>query len=123
MFALLLMLNHSLMFGVMEAAALPDEDHPFGQAVPHEHLHDHNHQVIDEHSHGHDSGEHQRAVTGSDDHSQEHHHSHGVHVQLNCDLPYSLNFNLPKPGCDALTDYHVTHQSLTYAPPVPPPNR
>ena len=126
---MLLVLNHSFMFGVSEAAWLPDEDHPFGQAAPHEHLHHHAHDREDalddkrqshKHSHG---GDHQQ--TGSltmDDDPQEHHHEHATHVQLNCDLSCSLSLVIQKHLSNALTDYHVAHQSLTWAPPVPPPN-
>lgn len=126
LFALLLMLNHSLMFGAVQAASLPDEDHPFGKAIPHDHLHHHDHHdhhEMNEHAPSHDESHHQTNSAASDDeHHDHHHHSHGMHAQLNCDLPCSRDLNLQKRCCEALTYYHVTHQSLTYSPPVPPPN-
>lgn len=120
---MLLVLNHSFIFGVTEAAWLPDEDHPFGQAVQHEHRHHHAHEQVDEHSHkhGHDAEQQQFLSSAIDEDHDEHHHEHATHVQLNCDLPCSLNLIIQKHGSDALTAWHVSHQSLTYAPPVPPP--
>ncbi|GEM_PF-536129 len=130
--AMLLVLNHSFMFGVAEAALLPDENHPFGKAVQHEHLHHHAHrdmheqlhEQVHEHSpeHSHNAGQQQSDSPAIDDDQHEHHHEHATHVQLNFDLPSSLSLIIQKHGSDALTAYHLTHQSLTYAPPVPPPN-
>lgn len=92
---------------------MPDEEHPFGQAIPHDHLHDHLHP----HDH-HEVSEH----SSDDDDHHEHHHNYNLHLQLNFDLPCLVNLDLEKLSNDALTRYQVRHQSLTYAPPVPPPN-
>ncbi|WP_237133486.1 hypothetical protein [Pseudohongiella sp. O18] len=48
-FALMLVMHYSLAFGAIEAAAMPDEQHPLGKAIQHNHHHAH----ADDHSHDH----------------------------------------------------------------------
>jgi hypothetical protein len=140
LFALLLMLNHSLLLGASQAAYIPDELHPFGSAFPHEHLHAHAHET-DHHHHehghspdGHEQDDHalaesqpadsQPAFTTADapDHDHDTAHSHGVHVPLNCDLPFSLTIALDTAPSDPPASRQHLHAGLAYAPPVPPPN-
>ena len=104
--AILLLLNHSLMFGVAEAAHIPDDEHPYG------HIMDYDHETIPA-GHSVDDGH----------ESHEQHHKHGMHVHLNCDLPYTLSFEFETPGSESFDARQFLHPSLAYSPPVPPPNR
>ena len=116
--ALMLVFNHSLMFGVTEAAHIPDEDHPYGLAE-HAHQHSHEHATGDAHELSQDT------AVGMDlaaDNEHEHQHKHGVHVHLNCELPYSLNFELKNLRSQIPAVSKSLHQSQSYSPPVPPPN-
>lgn len=99
LFAMVLVLNHSLMFGVTEAAHIPDAEHPYGHTVNYDH--------------GDDSDQ---------DVDGEQHHKHGMHVHLGCALSYSLNFSVQTVPDQALSSCKFLHQSLSYTPPVPPPN-
>ena len=121
--ALLLILNHSVMFGTMTAAEMPDEEHPYGQAVNHENLHHHSHHD----DHHNDHRDHQ-VVTGNVTDSAHHdenepHHEHGVHIHLNMDLPQTISLDLQPQVGQALPGYQLHHHNQTYSPPVPPPNR
>lgn len=137
--ALLLILNHSLLYGVSQAAYIPDAEHPYGHAYQHEHLHvhlyDHEPALEPELKKSHDHDHHAHDVApldlNTDNHSEftgaeNHHesqHTHGVHIQLNCDLPFTLSLTLLN-LCDAHPAGHQhEHASLAFAPPVPPPNR
>ncbi len=144
--ALLLMLNHSLLFGVSQAAYIPDEDHPYGYAYQHEHLHEHpevtpheglfdaphaDHDVeINEDPRHHEHDEHPAdnaaeslATLNDTDHEHEFHHTHSAHIPLNCDLPFTLSFTLLNPDGATPASHQYLHLNLAYAPPVPPPNR
>ncbi len=136
LFALLLMLNHSLLFGASQAAYIPDELHPFGSAFPHEHLHEHGHDDHD-HGHGHDHDDHAHNMDQplstpdsphvfdtamAPDHDHDTTHSHGAHVPLNCDLPFSLSFALNTAHTEPPASSQHMHAGLAFAPPVPPPN-
>ncbi len=114
--ALLLILNHSVMFGVMEAEEIPDEAHPYGQTFEHEHLH--------HHSHGHEHHD-VSSIPMEPGHHDEHepHHEHGAHTHLSMDAPQTISLDLQREGTQALTSYALPHQSQIYSPPVPPPNR
>ena len=125
--ALLLILNHSVMVGAMEAEEIPDEAHPYGQTFKHEHLHHHAHQHDD-----HDiaaltdlelSDQETHTAVPEHHNDQEPHHEHGVHVHLNMDVPQTVHLDLQRRGSEALTSYQRVHQSQTWSPPVPPPNR
>jgi hypothetical protein len=121
--ALLLILNHSVMFGTMTAAEMPDEEHPYGQAVNHENLHHHAHHD-DHHSDYHDHQVASGDIMEPGHHDEnEPHHEHGVHIHLNMDLPQTISIDLLPQGSQAVASYHLVHQSQTYSPPVPPPNR
>lgn len=100
---LLFLFNHSLMFGVIEAAHLPDADHPYGHAVGY-HAHDNAQDNEDVHSADHDT------------------QPHGLHIHLNIDLPSNPDFAFPRAGSQQLAASTSSHQNLAYAPPVPPPN-
>ncbi|MES3008620.1 MAG: hypothetical protein V4751_12710 [Pseudomonadota bacterium] len=114
--ALLLILNHSVMFGTMEAEEIPDAAHPYGQTFEHELLHHHSHQ----HEH-HDASS---TATDSGHHDEyEPHHEHGAHTHLNMDVPQTISLDLQRQSGQASTSYALPHQSQTYSPPVPPPNR
>jgi hypothetical protein len=124
--ALVLIFNHSLMFGVTEAAHIPDENHPYGAAkYSYEHSHAHSHAHVHEHAAG---NAHQLTHDTADDSDlaadteHEHHHKHGVHIHLSCELPYSLNFELKSLGSQILAFSESLHQTPSYSPPVPPPN-
>jgi len=136
LFALLLMLNHSLLFGMNQAAYIPDAQHPFGSAFPHEHLHEHGYDHHD-HDHGlnlddHAHEAHQNLDTPdlqqqfdtaiAPDHDHDTAHSHGVHFPLNCDLPFSLTFALDTAHSEPPASCQHMHAGLACAPPVPPPN-
>ena len=83
--ALMLVMHYSLAFGAIEATAMPDEQHPFGKAIHHDHHHSH----ADEHGHDHTN------PAGSDVKAQheaagdvhDHQHKHGINIQLNMDIP------------------------------------
>ena len=104
--ALLLIINHSVMIGVTEAAHMPDEEHPFGHTVDYDHADE-----PVEHS----------SDDGHDYHEQ--HHKHGAHVHLGIALP--VNVDVAVQPVDSV--FMVTHKALLsgliYSPPVPPPNR
>ncbi len=120
---LLLILNHSLMFGVSQAAHIPDEDHPYGQALEYEHHHQHGDAVANHNQHDHADEPLPLADSLIGDEDHEHSHKHGVHVHLNCDLPYSLSFSIDPAATLRPAFFQSLHQGLAYAPPVPPPNR
>ncbi len=116
---LLLLLNHSVMFGAMAAADMPDEAHPFGTAVNHEHLHHHSH---DKQPHASD----QHSPVNSDQ-AQVHdeldpHHEHGMHIQLNMDLPSIVVFEFRNQTRQQFIASYLSGKSQIYSPPVPPPN-
>lgn len=117
--ALLLTLNHSLLFGVMEAAHLPDADHPLGQIYTHDHApHADDTDTVEHHDH------HvlpQAASATSDSHHADHHH--GVHVHLNCDLPESFDLAYVRPASERPWTCLSLLPGRTYSPPVPPPDR
>jgi len=101
--ALMLLLNYSLLFGVVEGAHIPDVEHPYGHTVSYDH-----------------TGEHLTHTGHADDHEQ--HHKHGTHIHLGAFIPYSLNFALQPLVHHAPSQHKFLHPSLTYSPPVPPPN-
>lgn len=113
--ALMLVFHYSLAFGAIESAAMPDELHPFGKAVPHDHLHQHLH---DDH---HEVGDgHEPEDSTKDFH--EHQHEHGINIQLNVDIASLTALNFYKPDTPSITPYQLGHSSLSYVPAVPPPN-
>jgi hypothetical protein len=112
--ALLLILNHSVMLGSMEAEEIPNAEHPYGQTFEHEHLHHHSHGDDDHDTPGVSVGHH-------DEHDP--HHEHGAHVHLNLDLPQTIGLDFQRQRSHVLASYQLPHQSQTYSPPVPPPNR
>ncbi len=121
--ALLLILNNSVMFGAIQAAEMPDEHHPWGQAYQHDYLH--------HHSHDHERqgtslttliADHTDALQVEHDEHHEH-HEHGAHSHMNMDLPQTVGLEFRRTASQALTLYELHHQSQTYTPPVPPPNR
>ncbi|MBU2098120.1 MAG: hypothetical protein KKD00_05120 [Gammaproteobacteria bacterium] len=123
--AFILLFNHSLMFGVTEAAHIPDEEHPRGYAY-HAGVDQHEHDIdvlhVLDHALQHISAQ----VNASDDAANhaghDHHHKHGTHIHLNCELPYSLHFDFQLSGSQVPCAHLITHQSQLYSPPVPPPN-
>ena len=104
--ALLLILNHSLMIGVTEAAHMPDEEHPYGHTVDYDHAAE-----LVEHS----------PDDGHEFHEQ--HHKHGAHVHLGFALPTNVDGTVPPAGAVLMMNHKFLLSGLTYAPPVPPPNR
>lgn len=138
----MLVMHYSLAFGAIESAAMPDEHHPFGKAVPHSHLHshshDHQHDVdagqnhAQEQGHGHEPEPehnnpafhtpHQTAHQDSTDDFHDHHHKHGINIQLNVDIPVLSALDFYKPDTPSITPYRLDHNSLSYAPAVPPPD-
>jgi len=111
------MLNQSVLAGMVSAATLPDELHPFGTTI-HIHAHDHDHQ--------HDHSDHNMSSTetGStqNGHNHEHSHEHGVPAPISIALTPlpELDFHSPALPPDAVYDKAEIHR--TFAPPVPPPN-
>lgn len=126
-FALLLVMHYSLAFGAIEAAAMPDEHHPFGKAIQHDHLHQHSHDHHDDLAIDLDNGyDHEQNISSHNDSAGEfhdHHHKHGINIQLNMDLPGLFSLDLYKTDSPPATPYRLHHNSLSYAPAVPPPNR
>lgn len=132
--ALMLVMHYSLAFGAIESAAMPDEHHPFGKTVPHTHLHQHSHDgehVIDVgHSHAQENDhrhapepEHINPVhQDSPDDFHDYHHKHGINIQLNVDIPVLVALDFYKPDTPSITPYQLDHNSLSYAPAVPPPD-
>jgi hypothetical protein len=132
----MLVMHYSLAFGAIESAAMPDELHPFGKAVPHSHLHPHSrdqqheagvgHSHAQEHGHGqaagHNNPVYQSAQQDNTDDFHEHNHKHGIYIQLNVDIPALTAFDFYKPDTPSVTPYQLDHNSLSYAPAVPPPN-
>ena len=117
---MVLVLHYSLAFGAIEASAMPDEQHPFGKAVHHDHHHSH----ADDHSHDHNNhwGQDSSApheITGD---VHDHQHKHGINIQLNMDMPGLLALDFYRADCPPVTWYRLDHNSLSYAPAVPPPN-
>ena len=113
--ALMLVMHYSLALGAIESAAMPDEHHPCGIAVPHDHLHQHlhddHHEVGDGHAH-----------EDSADNFHEHQHNHSFNFQLNVDIPVLSTLDFFKPDTPSITPYQLDDCSLSYAPAVPPPN-
>ncbi|MDP3517401.1 MAG: hypothetical protein Q8S94_09570 [Pseudohongiella sp.] len=130
--ALILVMHYSLAFGAIEAAAMPDELHPFGKNVPHSHLHQHSHDphhdfdVSQKHGHGHaaehNNAAHQSAHQDNSDNFHDHQHKHSINFQLNVDIPVLLALDFFKPDTPSVTPYQLHHRTLSYAPAVPPPD-
>lgn len=119
-FALMLVMHYSLAFGAIESAAMPDEHHPFGKAVPHDHLHPHLHD-----NHHHAGDDHSHDVDHQNEHAtdlHEHQHKHGINIQLNVDIGGLFALDFYKPDTPSSTPYQLAHTSLSYVPAVPPPN-
>lgn len=55
--------------------------------------------------------------------SQHEHHNHGVHVHLSVALPYSISFSFENADNDQVAAWQPAYGSMSYSPPVPPPNR
>lgn len=87
---------------------MPDAEHPYGHTVSYDHE-DEGRQNADG-----------RSVDGSSVDNE--HHKHGMHVHLGCVLPYSLNFSVQTVPDQSFSTCKFLHQSLSYTPPVPPPN-
>ncbi len=104
--ALLLILNYSLMFGVTEAAHIPDNEHPYGHAVDY----DHSDELL-EHS----------PDDGHEFHDE--HHKHGAHVHLGFALPVSIDIDVELVDAVLTINHKLSYSNLTYSPPVPPPAR
>ncbi|MDO9476792.1 MAG: hypothetical protein Q7L07_08765 [Pseudohongiella sp.] len=118
--ALILVMHYSLAFGAIEAAAMPDELHPFGKAIPHDHLHQHVHDHHDDLEHAHDHHSPAQPDGGIEFH--EHQHNHSISIQLNMDVPVTFAFDFHNTEPHPATPYRNGHRSLSYAPAVPPPN-
>lgn len=104
--ALLLILNYSLMFGVTEAAHMPDSEHPYGHTVDYDHV-----DKLPEHS----------PDDGHEFHDQ--HHKHGAHVHLGFALPVSIDISAELVGAALMINNKLSYSNLTYSPPIPPPTR
>jgi hypothetical protein len=120
--AFLLVINYSLAFGAIEAAAMPDEQHPLGKAIQHHH---HHHLHADQHSHDHNNlaGQDGKAQQQTADDVHDHQHKHGINIQLNMDIPGLLALDFYRADSPPVTRYRLDLNSLSYAPAVPPPNR
>jgi len=119
-FALMLVMHYSLAFGANEAAAMPDEQHPLGKAIQHNHHHAH----ADDHSHDHDNylGPDSAAQHEAAGDVHDHQHKHGINIQLNIDIPGLLALDFFRADSPPVARYRLDHNSLSYAPAVPPPN-
>jgi hypothetical protein len=117
-------MHYSLAFGAIEAASMPDELHPFGKAIPHDHLHDHLHQHGHDHHHDHDQTNDHYGTAPQDTSVElhDHQHNHSISMQLNMDVPVTFAFDFHNPDPHPATPYLDGHNSLSYAPAVPPPN-
>lgn len=118
LFAFILILNHSLLMGQIQAAEMPDEEHPFGHESP-VHIHDHAHPEQVTHSH-----ENFQSQSDYEEHLNMHdeQHQHGMHIHLSLALPDALVVDAQKQSLTSLPIYGFAHQNQTYAPPIPPPN-
>lgn len=100
---------------------MPDEQHPFGKAIPHEHHHfhdDHHDQNHNNHAEQVNAEHHEPAGDAHD-----HQHKHGISIQLNVDVPGLFAPDFYKTDSPPVTPYRLDHNSLSYAPAVPPPDR
>lgn len=119
--AFLLVLHYSLAFGAIEAATLPDEQHPLGKAIHHDHHHvHHDHHDQDHNNHVEPDGAAPHESAGD---THDHQHKHGVSIQLNMVVSGLCALDFYKSDSPALTPYRLDHNSLSYAPAVPPPDR
>ncbi|MCB1664677.1 MAG: hypothetical protein KDI28_02815 [Pseudomonadales bacterium] len=119
-FALLLILNHSLLLGEIQAAEMPDSEHPFGHESPLDHLVEFSLEEHLLHEHHVDGGEHDCEQVHP---SHQDHHEHGMHIHLSLALADSLLLDsVPAPRAPQVP-YLLTHKNQTYTPPVPPPIR
>jgi hypothetical protein len=88
-------MHYSLALGALEAATMPDEQHPFGKAIPHEHHHSHEH---------HDSKQQGSAAQHENPGEfHDHHHNYGINIQLNMDLPVLVALDFHKAETHPIT--------------------
>jgi hypothetical protein len=85
---------------------MPDDEHPYGHTVDYDHADE-----LVEHS----------PDDGHDFHEQ--HHKHGAHVHLGFALPANVDVTAQPVGAVLMMNHKFLLSGLTYAPPVPPPNR
>ena len=106
---------------------MPDEQHPLGKAVHHDHHHWHDNDHGHNHSNHADHNNHveqnnaAQIETAGDLH--DHPHKHGSNIQLNMDAPGLFVLDFYKADAHPVTPYRLDHSSLSYAPAVPPPDR
>ena len=118
LFAIFLILNHSLLIGEIQAAAMLDEEHSIAQESPMEHtqefslgehlIHDHH---IDEPPHD--------CVTDHFEHSD--HHQHGMHISVSLALPDDVMMDVRFRSTMPNAAYRFSQQEQTYSLPTPPP--
>ncbi len=118
-FAIILVMNHSLLFGAIQAAEMPDECHPFGHNTPLDHpdkLSSEQHVLL----HATDNNQlHGDCLEHNLEHDE--HHEHGMHIHLSLSLPETLEVPVQMQAKLALPPYLANQQYLSYTPPVPPP--
>ncbi|MGJ8689189.1 MAG: hypothetical protein ACSHXZ_06655 [Gammaproteobacteria bacterium] len=119
--AILLVFNHSLLFGAIQAAEMPDECHPNGHNSPLDHpgqMSSKQHALVHI-----ESGTSLDARADCLEHDLEHdeHHEHGMHIHLSLSLTDTLEVPVQIQAMLALPPYQMNHQFLSYTPPVPPP--
>lgn len=118
--AIILILNHSFLFGAIQAAEMPDECHPFGHSMPADHS---RLMTPEQHAqlHQYDTDPHaaENCLTHHVDHDG--HHEHGMHIHLSLSLPETIDITVARQQSLALPPYLLAHKNLSYIPPVPPP--
>lgn len=118
--AILLVFNHSLLFGAIQAAEMPDECHPNGHNSPLDHI---SQMSSEQHALVHlESGVSLDTRIDCLEHDSEHdeHHEHGMHIHLSLDLPETFEVPVQIQAKLALPPYQMNQQFLSYTPPVPP---
>ena len=103
--AFILILNHSLLIGQIQAAEMPDEEHPFGHESP-EHFHDHVHseQVFLSHENFQSQSDYEEHLNTHDEQ-----HQHGMHIHLSLALPDALVVDAQKMSLTSLPIYGFAH--------------
>jgi hypothetical protein len=116
--AIFLILNHSLLIGEIQAAAMPDEEHSVAQESPMEHAQEFS---LGEHLiHDHSVAEAQHdCVVDHFEHAD--HHQHGMHISLSLALPDEFMINMRFRSSMPNSLYLFSPQNQTYSPPTPPP--
>lgn len=118
LFAIFLILNHSLLIGEIQAAAMPDEEHSVAQESPLEHTQEFSlgEHLMHDHS---DIEQIHDCVVDHFEHAD--HHQHGMHIHLSMALPDDLMVDVQLRSSMPNAPYLFSQQNQTYSPPTPPP--